>query len=115
MRLGELLDGSGAAVTVEGAVEVDVRRVVSDSRRVLPGDAFVALPGHVTDGRRHVADAIGRGAVVVVSDAAVDAPGAVRVQCAEPRRLLAATARATRGRPSSRGPARVPPVGPTLP
>jgi len=100
MRLGELLDGYGA-VTVHGAADVDVRRVVSDSRRVVPGDAFVALPGHVTDGRRHVADALARGAVVIVSDAEADAPGAVRVRCADPRRLLARMAVRLAGDPSA--------------
>jgi UDP-N-acetylmuramoyl-L-alanyl-D-glutamate--2,6-diaminopimelate ligase len=99
MRLSELLDGYGA-VTVDGAADVDVRRVVSDSRRVAAGDAFVALPGHVTDGRRHVADAIARGAVVVVSDADLEAPGAVRVRCADPRRLLARMAVRLAGDPS---------------
>lgn len=33
-----------------------------DSRRVSPGDAFIAWPGFATDGRRHVADARARGA-----------------------------------------------------
>src|SRR4029079_1438159 len=100
MRLSELLDGYGA-VTVDGSVDVDVRRVMSDSRRVMPGDAFVAFRGHVDDGRRHVADALARGAIVVVSDDDVEAPGAVRVRCADPRRLLARWAARLAGDPSA--------------
>ncbi|MBC7726739.1 MAG: UDP-N-acetylmuramoyl-L-alanyl-D-glutamate--2,6-diaminopimelate ligase [Microbacteriaceae bacterium] len=34
----------------------------SDSRRIQPGDGFVAWPGAATDGRRHVASALSRGA-----------------------------------------------------
>jgi UDP-N-acetylmuramoyl-L-alanyl-D-glutamate--2,6-diaminopimelate ligase len=100
MRLGDLLDGYGA-VTIDGSADVDVRRVVSDSRRVGPGDVFVAVRGHVDDGRRHVADALARGAVVVVSDDDVAAPGAVRVRCADSRRLLARMAARVAGDPSA--------------
>ncbi len=101
MRLGEALDGCGA-VTVEGSVDVDVLRVVSDSRRVAGGDVFVALGGQVTDGRRHVADAVARGAVAVVSDAPLDpVEGIVRVRCAEPRRVLARLAARLAGDPSA--------------
>ena len=35
----------------------------TDSRLVEPGDAFIAWPGGVTDGRKHVASALERGAV----------------------------------------------------
>ncbi|HQQ69083.1 MAG TPA: UDP-N-acetylmuramoyl-L-alanyl-D-glutamate--2,6-diaminopimelate ligase [Alicycliphilus sp.] len=35
----------------------------TDSRRVAPGDGFIAWPGAATDGRAHVADALARGAV----------------------------------------------------
>jgi UDP-N-acetylmuramoyl-L-alanyl-D-glutamate--2,6-diaminopimelate ligase len=38
----------------------------ADSRKLRPGDAFVAYPGAATDGRRHIADALARGAVAVL-------------------------------------------------
>ena len=34
----------------------------SDSRRIRPGDGFIAWPGAATDGRRHVASALTLGA-----------------------------------------------------
>src|SRR5512133_1641422 len=37
-----------------------------DSRALRAGDAFVAYPGASTDGRRHIADAIARGAAAVL-------------------------------------------------
>jgi UDP-N-acetylmuramyl-tripeptide synthetase len=44
---------------VSGALQVD-------SRRVRPGDAFIAWPGAATDGRRFVADALAAGAGAVL-------------------------------------------------
>lgn len=40
--------------------------VADDSRQVLAGDVFLAYPGDLADGRRYIADAIGRGAVAVI-------------------------------------------------
>ena len=45
------------------------RRLVGDSRKVMPGDAFVAWPGYATDARRHVPDALGAGAVACLVEA----------------------------------------------
>jgi UDP-N-acetylmuramoyl-L-alanyl-D-glutamate--2,6-diaminopimelate ligase len=100
MRLRALLDGLGA-VTLEGGADPEVRGASVDSRRVAPGDAFFALAGQATDGRRHVAEAIARGAVAVVADGPVDAPDVVRVRCAAPRRLLAHVAARLAGDPSA--------------
>jgi UDP-N-acetylmuramyl-tripeptide synthetase len=36
-----------------------------DSRQTLPGDLFMAYPGHAGDGRRHIADALAKGAAAV--------------------------------------------------
>jgi len=44
------------------------RRITSDSRRVEPGVAFAAYPGHSSDGRKFVPDAIARGASAVLWD-----------------------------------------------
>lgn len=53
----------------------------TDSRKVEPGDGFIAWPGGVTDGRKHVASALERGAVAcLVEQEGVDAfdlPGPV--------------------------------------
>ncbi len=43
-----------------------IERLVSDSRRVAPGVAFFAYPGESSDGRRHIPDALARGAAAVV-------------------------------------------------
>jgi UDP-N-acetylmuramoyl-L-alanyl-D-glutamate--2,6-diaminopimelate ligase len=46
-----------------------VRELTLDSRKVRPGDLFLAVPGANHDGRAHIADAIARGAVAVAYEA----------------------------------------------
>ena len=43
-----------------------IRGAAVDSRRVSPGQLFVALPGERTDGHAHLPEAIGRGAAAVL-------------------------------------------------
>ena len=47
-----------------------LRRVESDSRRVLPGDVFLAFRGEYADGRDYIASALARGAAAVLWAAA---------------------------------------------
>lgn len=54
------------ALAEQGAM---IERIVSDSRRVAPGAAFFAYPGEAADGRRHIPDALARGAAAVVWEA----------------------------------------------
>jgi len=51
-----------------GNLDVRVRRVVADSRQVQPGDLFVAVKGLTVDGHDYIPEAIGRGAVAIVSE-----------------------------------------------
>ena len=50
--------------------EQGARALQCDSRRVRPGDAFVAWPGAAQDGRRHVAAALAAGAVACLVERA---------------------------------------------
>lgn len=51
---------------------VRVERLTLDSRRVQPGDVFLALPGAQLDGRAFIADAVARGAAAVLYEARGD-------------------------------------------
>jgi UDP-N-acetylmuramoyl-L-alanyl-D-glutamate--2,6-diaminopimelate ligase len=62
-QLRELLDG---ITRVPGVANRDVRGLQTDSRRVQPGDLFLAVPGMVTDGRDYIGDAVASGAAAVV-------------------------------------------------
>ena len=63
--LAGLLQGIDGA-RVRGDAGVSISDVRDDSRRVRPGDLFVAVPGTVVDGRRFLADAVGQGAAALV-------------------------------------------------
>jgi len=100
MRLSELLRALG--VEANGVREdVEVGGVAADSRRVQPGDVFFALPGVHTDGRRHIAEALGRGARAVITTGEVDAGGAPVVRVDAPHRLLGRAAARVAGDPSA--------------
>jgi len=100
MRLGALVAGIDVR-PVSGSLDVDVAGVAIDSRRVAPGDVFFALAGRHTDGRRHVADAVARGARVIVAHDAVDAETATVLAATNPRAVLAAVAARLAGDPSA--------------
>ncbi len=55
---------AGEWLTARGA-----RALCADSRRVQPGDAFVAWPGHALDGRQYVKSALAAGAVACLVEA----------------------------------------------
>lgn len=68
-RLSPLSDWDPAELKKLG---VDIRRVESDSRRVLPGDVFLAFRGEYADGRDYIEMALANGAVAVLWDPADD-------------------------------------------
>ena len=98
MRLPELF----ADLPVEGDVgaPVDVFGIQHDSRAVLAGDLFAALPGQRYDGRRFAPEAVARGAVAVLAAGPADPPVDVPWLLTErPRALLAPLAYRLYGRP----------------
>src|SRR6185503_19716446 len=100
MRLGALVAGTDVR-PISGSLDVDVAGVAIDSRRVAPGDVFFALTGRHTDGRRHVADAVARGALAIVTHEAVDGAPATVLAAANPRAVLARVAARLAGDPSA--------------
>jgi UDP-N-acetylmuramoyl-L-alanyl-D-glutamate--2,6-diaminopimelate ligase len=81
------------------AAAIDVSGIASDSRKVKPGDLFVALPGSKADGSAFIAEAVSRGAaaVVVADDTSVQSPVPV-ISSQQPRRFLALAAARFYGR-----------------
>ncbi|HSW52888.1 MAG TPA: Mur ligase domain-containing protein, partial [Sulfuricaulis sp.] len=59
LDLRELLEGMAR---VPGVANRAVRGLQTDSRRVQPGDLFLALPGMLADGRDYIGDAVASGA-----------------------------------------------------
>jgi UDP-N-acetylmuramoyl-L-alanyl-D-glutamate--2,6-diaminopimelate ligase len=71
MRLHDLLHRLDPAISVDGVPDVVITGIQEDSRRIQPGNLFVARAGTKTDGARFIADAAARGAAAVVVGAPV--------------------------------------------
>jgi len=53
---------------VKGSIEVDIKEIVYDSRKVREGSLFIAIRGYNSDGHGYINDAIKRGATVIVGE-----------------------------------------------
>lgn len=78
MRLSVLLEGLTYEV-VQGNIEVEVRGIKNDSRRVQPGDLFFCISGAVSDGHKYAQDVAAKGASVIVCEKDVQVPETVTV------------------------------------
>ena len=73
IRIDDLLAATGGRLQAPTTVR-SFRLAVVDSRKVVPGSLFVALPGERTDGHRFVSDALAAGAVAVLVEREVSLP-----------------------------------------
>ena len=82
---------------------VPFSRVVSDSRRVGPGDVFVCVRGTKIDGHQFADRAVTAGAAAIVTEQPLSLPRAVpQLIVDNARRALAMLSQAVRGRPSEK-------------
>ena len=88
------LFADGELLAVKGTLDRPISGLVMDSRRVVPGNLFFALPGYRADGASFIDEAIGRGAVAVVTEKPPVHPHAkvVFLQVADARATLARVA-----------------------
>jgi len=92
MKLTEIIQ-SVQPLAVEGSTDRDITGITCDSRRVMPGNLFVAVRGVNTDGHRYVEMAIDRGAAAVVleEDSGLS-PRATRIMVRDARQTMALAA-----------------------
>lgn len=85
----------GDIIAHRGKLERPVSGLVMDSRRVVPGNVFFALPGLRVQGTSYIDEAVNRGAVAVITDRLPSHPPAkvTFIQVADPRATLARVAR----------------------
>ena len=101
MKLAELARGGGALL--EGNGDVEVTGIAYDSRRVQPGDLFVAVTGIRVDGHHYLGAAVEQGAAAVAVERAVEIPHGVPVLRLPSTRVgLAELSAEFYGRPSRR-------------
>ena len=63
-----MLEGIACSWNGKGGLDALIRSVRSDSRKVQPGDLFVAVPGSHVDGHRFIEQALQSGAKAIVSE-----------------------------------------------
>ena len=97
MKLSQLLSVLGA----DCPQDAEITALACDSREVVPGALFAALPGHRADGRAYIADALNRGAAAVVCapPQPQNVPG-ICIPADDPRAALALLAAEFYGRPA---------------
>ncbi|MET0899087.1 MAG: UDP-N-acetylmuramoyl-L-alanyl-D-glutamate--2,6-diaminopimelate ligase [Mycobacterium sp.] len=106
VSLADLAASAGAVPASGGVIPaVSVRGVTLRAQDAAPGDLFAALAGTRAHGARYIADAVTRGAVAVLTDAAglAAAPAPLPVPVLlhpNPRAVLGALAAQVYGRPS---------------
>ncbi len=66
LGLPEIIGGI-EKVGVSGRASVNILSVACDSRQVVPGSLFFALPGQKADGNKFVTEALARGAIAIAS------------------------------------------------
>jgi UDP-N-acetylmuramoyl-L-alanyl-D-glutamate--2,6-diaminopimelate ligase len=103
VRLQGILDAVAPTVPnhAQGPTDIDIAGVTFDSRRVQPGDLFVAVKEANRDGHEFIADAVRRGAGAIVAERVPETPLPVPlVLVPESKRALAYLADAFYCQPS---------------
>ena len=97
--LGELVAEAEGARLVAGDPATRIGGITNDTRRLRPGDLFVAVPGLERDGLEFVPEAVARGAAAIATERALDGLSPV-VVVPSARRALADLSAAFYGHPS---------------
>ena len=85
LMLSDLID-----ITAKDDVEISM--VTADSRKVVPGALFAAIPGTVSDGRDYIEDAIAKGASAILSTRGLADMPIAYIGADEPRQVYASIA-----------------------
>ena len=100
MHLHELL--AGTEIREMPSANPEISGISHDSRRVEPGDLYVAIQGARFDGREFAPQAVSRGAVAVLGRGGAPRIEAPWIETEDPRRLLGPLAARLFGEPHDR-------------
>ena len=88
---------------VEGPLDREITGITCDSRQVMPGMIFVAVPGAHADGHDFIPNAVDRGAAAVICECnGFMSPRATKIKVASVRTALAQAAASFYGHPGRR-------------
>jgi UDP-N-acetylmuramoyl-L-alanyl-D-glutamate--2,6-diaminopimelate ligase len=99
MQLADLIQGLGA-ISIDGPVDREITGVRYDSRRVGPGNLFIAVRGACFDGHSFIEQAVDRGAVAIIGEEAGLSKRATTIVVPNSREALARLAATYYGDPS---------------
>ncbi|MDF2592983.1 MAG: UDP-N-acetylmuramoyl-L-alanyl-D-glutamate--2,6-diaminopimelate ligase [Clostridia bacterium] len=87
MKLSDVVRGIDI-IDRYGNMEVDIKDIVYDSRKVSAGCVFVCVTGFKVDGHQYLEDAIKKGAVAAIIEKDVDVKGIALVKVADTRKSM---------------------------
>ena len=90
MRLESIIKDSGV-IEIMGNPDIEIRSISNDSRKIGPGDLFIAVKGHDIDGHAFIGKAIEAGAAAIVCEeySQVEESGPVFIKVSSSRHALA--------------------------
>jgi UDP-N-acetylmuramoyl-L-alanyl-D-glutamate--2,6-diaminopimelate ligase len=101
LNLNRLLDGIAAVATrIDESAEISL--ITVDSRQVIPGALFIAVPGLIVDGHDFIEQAIRKGATAIVSEKPLAREAISFVQVSDSRAALALIAANFYDRPAEK-------------
>ena len=103
MRLYELLSGAGIECP-EDLCDIDITKIVTDSRKASKGCMFVCIDGIHTDGHKFIKNAVSAGASVIVTETLRDecVGGAATVKVMNTRRAVSLLYNSWHGDPAGK-------------
>lgn len=103
MLLGKLFSAAGLECPQEYS-DINISRIVTDSREACEACMFICIEGHNTDGHGYIKEAINKGAVVIVCERVRDecVGGAAIIKIDNTRRAAALLYNAQCGEPSKK-------------
>ena len=78
MTLGQIL-GQLDYVVLKGEINIQIKDIVYDSRKVTPGTAFLCISGTTTDAHQYIPSAVEKGAAAVIVEKDIAVEGNVTV------------------------------------
>ncbi|MBU3159007.1 UDP-N-acetylmuramoyl-L-alanyl-D-glutamate--2,6-diaminopimelate ligase [Clostridium frigoris] len=85
---------------IKGDIDIDIKEIQYDSRKVKKGDVFFAIEGYQMDGHKYIQSAINNGAVAVVCHKEIENVDVVVIKAQDSRKALAISSSNYYGNPS---------------